>query len=543
MSQDKQLTDLTELTTPADGDYVYVVDVSDTTDDAAGSSRKVQLANARGWPQTSAESAAGVTPMNLQYEPGNILRYGATGDGTTDNATAIQNAIDAMEAAGGGEVVFPVSAGGKVYAIESRLTVASSTHVQLVGIGGAVEIKWTGSALSTSTNDDETGAMIEFTGTDHAWSGIKNLHLNADVKAVHCIYFVGTTNNGFKLEDVRLKWPQLDGIYYNVSGSTGPNNLFINNCSSFPQTTIGGNTCSCGRAILHFVLNNAAGKVVVNGGSYDNGGSKSVIYWETNTNAAADLIVNDLKWENWQNGADFIITNHTVDTTVGSIYLNGVKTSQSAASLGDLVANENASIARRMQVFVRGLITNNAFTNIYTDANDSSLDIPYDTDYRWHDFILNATSGMGTFPRNSSFPTTPIPGSYYWDNTNGHLLVHDGTTSYKIQAIRKVSAPGSSPQTVPDDSHGNIYVNHSVGGSLTITLPSLANVKLGHTLTFIATVATNTIAVTPSGSENLNGANSALTSGGSLGDTLTVVAARQGASGTWIVTEREGTWS
>lgn len=40
---DTKLTDLTELAaTPATGDFLYIVDVSNTTDDAAGSSRKIQ---------------------------------------------------------------------------------------------------------------------------------------------------------------------------------------------------------------------------------------------------------------------------------------------------------------------------------------------------------------------------------------------------------------------------------------------------------------------------------------------------------------------
>ena len=42
---DTKLTGLTELTAPADDDWLYLVDKSDTTDDAAGSSRKVTRAN------------------------------------------------------------------------------------------------------------------------------------------------------------------------------------------------------------------------------------------------------------------------------------------------------------------------------------------------------------------------------------------------------------------------------------------------------------------------------------------------------------------
>lgn len=41
----ERIVDLTEDTTPADGDLVVTVDVSDTTDDASGSSKKVQAQN------------------------------------------------------------------------------------------------------------------------------------------------------------------------------------------------------------------------------------------------------------------------------------------------------------------------------------------------------------------------------------------------------------------------------------------------------------------------------------------------------------------
>jgi len=41
----KKLTDLTELTTPADGDFLYIVDVSDTTESAQGTSKKIRKSN------------------------------------------------------------------------------------------------------------------------------------------------------------------------------------------------------------------------------------------------------------------------------------------------------------------------------------------------------------------------------------------------------------------------------------------------------------------------------------------------------------------
>lgn len=41
----KKLTDLTELITPAGGDFLYIVDVSDTTESAQGTSKKIKQSN------------------------------------------------------------------------------------------------------------------------------------------------------------------------------------------------------------------------------------------------------------------------------------------------------------------------------------------------------------------------------------------------------------------------------------------------------------------------------------------------------------------
>ena len=120
MSNDKRVTEETELTTVADGDLLYIVDVSDTTGSSKGTSKKAQAKNVRGYPVTAAETSAGVTPTNYQYEPGNILRYGSnTSPGVTDMTTAIQSAIDILDGtASGGVVYFPPGE----YLVTSALT-------------------------------------------------------------------------------------------------------------------------------------------------------------------------------------------------------------------------------------------------------------------------------------------------------------------------------------------------------------------------------------------------------------------------------------
>jgi hypothetical protein len=77
------------------------------------------------YPITDAEEDAGLTDDDLahQYEPGDVLRYGATGDGVTDDTDAIQEAIDL-----GGGVYFPAGT-----FMVSGLLLASNVH--LVGSG------------------------------------------------------------------------------------------------------------------------------------------------------------------------------------------------------------------------------------------------------------------------------------------------------------------------------------------------------------------------------------------------------------------------
>ena len=84
---DVKLPDITnEVTAVADDDYIYVVDKSDTTDSADGSS---------GYAQAS----------NVRMLPNNVKFYGALGDGSNDDTAAIALAITA--AGSTGWVVFP----------------------------------------------------------------------------------------------------------------------------------------------------------------------------------------------------------------------------------------------------------------------------------------------------------------------------------------------------------------------------------------------------------------------------------------------------
>jgi hypothetical protein len=97
-----------------------------------------------------------LTPVNQWWI--NAKDFGATGNGVTDDTTAIQNAINSAASAGGGEIILPIG----TYVISATLNITTS-HVRLVGfgadalhansgtiVGSATTLKWIGATSSTT---------------------------------------------------------------------------------------------------------------------------------------------------------------------------------------------------------------------------------------------------------------------------------------------------------------------------------------------------------------------------------------------------------
>lgn len=136
----------------------------------------------------------------------NALHYGATVDGTTDDAAAIQAAIDALPS-NGGRIALPTG----TLAISSMITV-SKPNVQITGTGGdnrhetapfvinaGTRLKWTGAA---------GGTMVRFTSvsgasnTKRTGGGLRGVVLDGDTLAGRCLD-VWSWNSG-RFEDLLL---------------------------------------------------------------------------------------------------------------------------------------------------------------------------------------------------------------------------------------------------------------------------------------------------------------------------------------------------
>ena len=91
----------------------------------------------------------------------NVKDYGAVGDGTTDDTTAIQSALDAVDTLGGGLVFFPTGS----YIISSALLIKCSN----------IHIDFNGSTLIHDANETFNCMMRNYCEGGSGYTGIKNV--------------------------------------------------------------------------------------------------------------------------------------------------------------------------------------------------------------------------------------------------------------------------------------------------------------------------------------------------------------------------------
>ena len=85
------------------------------------------------WPdRTTSEIAAGITPTDYNYAPGDVRRYGVIGDGITDDRVALQNAISSNS-----YVYFPVVA---TYIVSDQLNLINNSTLYFTK-GAEIKLK------------------------------------------------------------------------------------------------------------------------------------------------------------------------------------------------------------------------------------------------------------------------------------------------------------------------------------------------------------------------------------------------------------------
>lgn len=112
----------------------------------------------------------------------NVRDFGATGDGTTNDTTAVQAALDAAEAAGGGTVFVPIG----TYLVK-QLTVASKIRVQGQGWGSILQ-RLDGTTNYALKNEDETTGNTDIALEDLAFNGAMSTDPNTGYEKYGLIF-------------------------------------------------------------------------------------------------------------------------------------------------------------------------------------------------------------------------------------------------------------------------------------------------------------------------------------------------------------------
>lgn len=161
------------------------------------------------YPQTAAEAAAGVTPTNYFVEPGNVRRYGAVGDGVTNDTAAIQAAINVAAAANSGRSVF-IPAGRWV--VFGTLIVASGVTVYGESSGseyyvGSPYSTVSGSQLYKPNSGSSNGPIVQL-DTGSSIRSLYLLHSKVNGATTGIVRFGGTATSDVcyyaSAKDVRI---------------------------------------------------------------------------------------------------------------------------------------------------------------------------------------------------------------------------------------------------------------------------------------------------------------------------------------------------
>jgi hypothetical protein len=257
-----------------------------------------------------------------------VKRYGAVCDDSTYDDDAIDDAIAAAIAAGGGTVVFPGMCK------RANPTIVNDSQVRLMGMSWACGIHYDGSDVAVRFGDEANTAAV-------ADNSIENMRVRGTSSADYGIDVMGSQRTW-------VKWCKVDG--FTKAGAigarfTGPDNSpyptgpdcgmiggFVTSCSNGIQTTkAAGASASYGASFVKLIGVRVSGYTETGIDiDYGEGILAEGVRCTTGENGTTGIRVNDAvsTWvgctaDNSYAGSDFTITNKALTSNVATITAPG----------------------------------------------------------------------------------------------------------------------------------------------------------------------------------------------------------------------------
>ena len=247
-----------------------------------------------------------VTPTEAEGGPYDVRDYGATGDGSTDDTAAIQAAMDACDAAGGGTVAIPVG----TYLVDID-------YDNGLAVPGNMTIEMQDGAVLTCADsvDDSNGYLLKIDATNCAevvvrggeFRGPTTWHASQSVTGLG---LYGTDDVVYP--KIRVEGARFVGLTYGIRGKGNP--LVVTDCT-FDGEDHGDDTHRCMGIHCNYSGSHARELVVerctFTGLGDDGVGPSHSIYVHQSVN----LIVRDSQfYENNGQADNYYVTCHSTET-------------------------------------------------------------------------------------------------------------------------------------------------------------------------------------------------------------------------------------
>lgn len=398
------------VTDPATGNQTQAAGGATTLDAALTSATE----SFGGLDFTFLESGGG-TQLNYQDVVRSIhltpQMFGAKGDNLNDDTTAIQSALNRLQALGGGILFLPPGAG---YKTSSVLTIPTS-NITISGAGNQKSIIRLATGSTAITWNAKTNIALRdigMTGGGVSFGGVCQYVLLDRVYISTSAGYAVTVSSGTVLDTV-LRDCNLTGITGSIS-LTGASRFTVSNTSMlggtnniFAAGTTGG-VYVCNRSLFGSSTNGIIFDATSSGTDFQVVDCPSIASCTTPFNASA--ISNDPGISQRGNNYDYVLTNTAVGASVTPASAsNGVVIQANAGGAGTVTVNAPTPLlganTRKGRLIVYELI----------NASGGAVTWTLDTTFRLNTSILT-TDGVKTLLQ------------FFWDGNNLRELCRQTTT-------------------------------------------------------------------------------------------------------------------